>query len=353
MLAALLLAACIPDPQPLWPALTGEPPAVRRTAAPVAETWPAPLSLNDEVFEPVQLSLGPASGSEAADILRSIERDLSEVNRSIAANNRRLQQLRGDAIARADDYLAIVTRIDQRLRAEAEPADPVLLRRWRQALSGLDLLAGDDAAMARLADRIAADRDRAAEIADTIRATTDLPGATEDDRLRLARLARGAEEAAGVSAAMLAEVSEDLAAKRAYVAAERANLRILRLAIANGEPYGISLAHRAAADLSGRADTPAAPKRGDSPLVVIRFDDADVRYAQPLYRAASLALERRADAFFTLVAVSPDGRLAEARERSEDVRQTLTEMGLPAAQLSQAAWIDPAADGPEVHFYVR
>ena len=146
---------------------------------------------------------------------------------------------------------------------------------------------------------------------------------------------------------------EDLAAKRAYIAAERANLQILRLAIANGEPYGVSLAILSAAGATPRADAAGMPAPGDSPLVVIRFEDDAVRYAQPLYRAATLALERRADAVFTLVAVAPDEAMDEARNHAGAVRQTLAEMGLPDGQIAVAERADPTAGGAEVHLFVR
>src|SRR3546814_6499297 len=55
---------------------------------------------------------------------------------------------------------------------------------------------------------------------------------------------------------------------------------------------------------------------------VIRFDRPNVQYEQPLYSAVSRALERRPDAFFDVVAVSPQsgnaGRAALINDRSEE-----------------------------------
>ena len=358
ILAMLVVVSCVPNTQPLWPALTGEsaagPAAVPYVpAAAIVLDWPSALRLNDGEFEPTALSALGAGYSRLAERLRDLRADLSDVADSIASSDRRLQQLRAAAAEGSTAYVDIVTRIDEALRATPEPADPLLQRRWRQALAALDRLARDDTSLARLVDRISADVEIAAEIAETLRDDIDLSEASAAERSARDRLLGDADMAASILAAMRDEAAEDLAAKRAYIAAERANLQILRLAISNGEPYGISLAILAAAGAVERIDEAGAPAPGDSPLVVIRFDNDAVRYAQPLYRAATLALERRADALFTLVAVAPDDVMAEARDHAGAVRRTLSEMGLPDEQIAEADWIDPAVAGAEVHLYVR
>ncbi len=357
ILVALLATSCVPDPQPLWPALTGEP-AVGAARAPyvpaaAATDWPAALSLNAGVFQPARLSAMPSGDDRVDEDLRQIRGDLADIARSTAASDRSLQQLRRVASQHSESYADLAARIESGLQSYPETADPLLQRRWRQALSALDRLASDDSALVRLIGRIAADGEAAAEALDALRSDIDLSGSSESQRAARDELVRDAEATAAALADMQAEAEQDLASMRAYIAAERANLQILRLAIANGEAYGISLANRAVADIAGRPDRPAPPQPGDTPLVVIRFDDGAIRYAQPLYRAASLALERRADAQFTLVAVGPEPALDVARDHAEQVRRTLAEMGLPDDQLTESDWSDPDAAGAEVHLYVR
>ncbi len=353
ILAALLVAACVPDPQPLWPALTGEPNAAPYVPAAAATDWPATLRLNAGEFELARLSAMPPGEENIDEDLREIRGDLADIRRSTTGSDQRLQQFRNTASERSEAYVDLAERIDADLRFTAQPADPVLERRWRQALSALDRLASDDPALVRLIGRIAADREAAEEAVEALNSDIDLAEATSEQRAARDDLLRDADSAAAALAAMQAEAEQDLASLRAYVAAERANLQILRLAIANGEAYGISLANRAVADIGARRDRPPEARRGDSPLVVIRFDDDEIRYAQPLYRAASLALERRADALFTVVAVAPDAGLDEARDRASEVSLTLSEMGLPEGQLTETNWSDPEAVGAEVHLYVR
>ena len=110
---------------------------------------------------------------------------------------------------------------------------------------------------------------------------------------------------------------------------------------------------RAAAPRPVATVTPAsfADKR---PLVVIRFDKPDVAYEPALYQALSRALERRPDATFDLVAVSPDeAGQAVARREGETVFRSMTSMGLPAERVAMAAMSNSAVTTPEVHIYVH
>ena len=101
------------------------------------------------------------------------------------------------------------------------------------------------------------------------------------------------------------------------------------------------------------ASTPAS-FTDRKPLVVIRFDKADVAYEPALYQALSRALERRPDAVFDLVAVSPSGgNTNAARRNAENVMRSMTNMGLPSEQVIMASMNNPSATTAEVHIYVR
>ena len=95
--------------------------------------------------------------------------------------------------------------------------------------------------------------------------------------------------------------------------------------------------------------------------MIIRFDRDDVAYEQPLYRAVSEALNRRPQAVFDLVAVSPSrGNPAErqiaanrARDHAEEVLRTLVNLGLPPNRISLTASATGDAADSEVHLFVR
>ena len=107
-----------------------------------------------------------------------------------------------------------------------------------------------------------------------------------------------------------------------------------------------------AADMAARAAAPAvAPEARRKPFVVIRFEQPDPDYAEPLYAAMSGALARWPDVEFDLVAVTRDADAA--RHDLAAVMNSLAAMGMPAERLSLAAV--PAADDAtdEVWIYLR
>jgi hypothetical protein len=106
---------------------------------------------------------------------------------------------------------------------------------------------------------------------------------------------------------------------------------------------------------------PGAGIAGGRPLVLIRFDRPNVNYEQALFAAVSAALDRRPDASFDLVAVTPStgsqAQLSLAREESrrdaERVLRSLTSMGLSPNRVALSQMTSPAAQTNEVHLYVR
>ncbi|HEY1505290.1 MAG TPA: hypothetical protein VGF92_13375, partial [Stellaceae bacterium] len=149
---------------------------------------------------------------------------------------------------------------------------------------------------------------------------------------------------------------------------ERAKLASLALAIQNGRSSEPSLAGRqvtpaaaVAAAPSRSSAAPAAPSTTDRPLVVIRFDQPNVDYEQPLYTAVSRALERKPSATFTIQAVAPNGGSASevaastkaSRQNAEKVLNSLTAMGLPADRISLSASMTPDIQSNEVRLFVR
>lgn len=96
-------------------------------------------------------------------------------------------------------------------------------------------------------------------------------------------------------------------------------------------------------------------------LVLIRFNQPQVDYEQPLFGAINNALDRRPEAQFTLVAVSPSvgDPVAVARSNddaqryADDVRRSLVQLGLSPARISQTVASSNNALTPEVHVYVR
>jgi hypothetical protein len=125
--------------------------------------------------------------------------------------------------------------------------------------------------------------------------------------------------------------------------------------LGNRATYYAGTQQFAAADIG----TPVSTD-GRVPLVVIRFDRADVPYQQALYNAVSQALQRKPNAVFDVVAVAAGGTQAQsasnqnqARRNADRVLRSLADMGLPASRVNVTAGSNAQAATNEVHVFVR
>ena len=96
-------------------------------------------------------------------------------------------------------------------------------------------------------------------------------------------------------------------------------------------------------------------------LVLIRFNQPTVDYQQQLAQAVGTAVERRPNAEFSVVAVSPASGdpavLAEqqqtAKSNADEVKRSLIQMGLSPSRITMANTQAQTAQSPEVHVYIR
>lgn len=354
-------------PQGQYPQAQYPPPP----APPSAPTPPPPLGTT--LFEPAPPTPGSPTGTFVGTKVQQLRQDLSNLQNAIGSHNGELQQVRNVTVQHSQGYHGIVAAINARLQVGTTPGNPVLVQQWNEAQAQLDRLNGDIANMHSLANKVAADSAMVAYLLETTRAAYGLSGAVDEDHRQLATLEDEVNKTVVLIDRLLNELSEDVRRQTQYVSRERGNLTALSLAIKNGELYGASLANRAfrtaaplATDVTGPegvegAAPSAAAGAGRRPLVVIRFDRPDVEYEQALYTAVSRALERRPEAGFDLVAVTPRGESAAqaalnttaARRNAEEVLRTLTNMGLPADRVNLQATSSATAQSNEVHIYVR
>ncbi len=96
-------------------------------------------------------------------------------------------------------------------------------------------------------------------------------------------------------------------------------------------------------------------------LVLIRYNQPNVEYEQQLSQAVGSAIEKRPNAEFSIVAVSPSNGdpadLAKQREdaqrNAEAVRRSLVQLGLAPSRITMANTQMDSAQTPEVHVYIR
>lgn len=378
----LLLGGCSFSLDSLWPSTESEPPAAAQPAlqpaaapAPVAKEAMAPApkpaeanvpQLNTTNFQVQRPRPGTPTGTFVGQKITQLRQDLSRLQDSIQTHNRELQGLRKQTISNAQGYHGTIAAIESRLQVGTTPGNPLLVDKWNQAQRQLEEVNADIGEMNALANRVSADAALSTYLLESVRAAYGLSGAVEEDHTQLAVLEDDTNRTVVLIDRLLTELSDDIRRQSAYVSNERADINTMAVAIKHGELFGSSLRNRAAAQASVAPAASAYPRgaistQGRRPLVVIRFDRPKVDYEQALYTAVSRALERRPDAFFDVVAVSPQtsnkGRTAldanAVRRNAQQVLRALTDMGLPTDRTSLSATSSTEVKTNEVRIYVR
>ena len=385
--AAVLLAGCSYVDNTLWPSLTGEEPAgkakeqvaIQPSVAEMAAASAAASASAAPVVQPkVQVSqlnggsalFGPSlptirpTGTFVGKKVAEMYADLRKLQEKVGRLTDSTQQMRADTAATSQRYHSVVAAINAKLQVGTTPGNPVMVQQWNEAQTQLEQIAATLPRLNRLSNDSAAEAAMAGYMLDTVRATYSVSGAIDEDHDQLRILEDAVNRTVVVIDRVLNELSEDVNRQSVYVSNERSNLSAMSLAVKNGELYGTSLANRAFAQTQALASASAqapGPLPGDRPLVVIRFDRDDVPYQQALYNAVSRALERRPNASFDLVAVSPrSGTPAQvalnstaAKRHAEAVLRSLADMGLPPNRIKLSATATEDAQSNEVHIYVR
>lgn len=371
------LAGCSTDT--LWPSLSGEPPAAQGSGERIAikpsqgeisgQPLNAPPQLGQTNFKFTPPQPGQPTGTFVGQKVDQLRNDLVRLQDSVRAQNASLQQMREQTVQNALNYHSTVAGIESRLQVGTTPGNPQLVDGWSRAQRELEMVHADIGQMNGLANRVSSDAALSTYLLESVRAAYGLSGAVEEDHRQLAVLEDDTNQTVVLVDRLLTELSDDIRRQSAYVATERQDLNAMAVAIKHGELFGTSLANRTIPQTgSSFAPAPSAAPRGfvaqgadRRPLVVIRFDRPNVQYEQPLYSAVSRALERRPDAFFDVVAVSPQGsstgRAAldtnAARRNAQGVMRALTDMGLPTSRIALSATTATDASANEVRIFVR
>lgn len=313
-------------------------------------------------FEPQDIPSFEPTDTFVGGKVEELREDLGRLQQEIGTHNERLQDLRREARQAAVNYHDLLAAMNARLQVGTTPGNPELVQQWNQAQVELQRVDQIASRMNELANDASGTSALAAFLLDSVGASYGLSGAIERDHEHLAVLEDSTNRTVVLIDRLLNELSEDVARQNGYLSRERANLSVLSLAIKNGEVYGDSLGNRAYGRPDPTPEEGAAAYVGNArPLVVIRFDDDDVRFEQPLYDAISKALDRRPKAAFDIVAVAPQTAdqaqtslsRAKARRQAGRVLRSLNEMGLPPERVSLAATTSENVEANEIHIYLR
>ncbi len=314
-------------------------------------------------FVPPGVTPGEPTGTFVGEKVVQLRQELTRLQNSIAQQNEELQRLRTELVNNSQQYHGTIAAVNSRLQVGTTPGNPILVQQFKSAQADLDRIAQDIDKMNNLASAVADNSTLSAYMAEAARAAFSVSGAVDEDHRQLAILEDEGNRTAVLIDRLLKELSSDIRRQTNYVTTERANLNLISAGIKSGELFGGSLVNRAVLQNTGQANLTNLPQStaGRSPLVVIRFDRADVPYEQALYTAVSKTLERRPNAMFDLVAVAPtsggSARIAlnsqKARQHAENVMRSLIEMGLPPNRVAVSARTEQQVANNEVHLYVR
>ena len=378
LFGAALLTGCSTVEDTLWPTLSGSDPAgpPKPASTKAAATPPTRIDIaapKEPTFTTPAMQQaaaaatapGQPSGTFVGRKVTQMRTDLGKLQRSVGDLNKRMGQITSQNVDSSRRYHEVVAVMNAKLQVGTTPGNPVLVKQWNEAQQKLEGIAESLGRMDKLSNDAAGEAGLAVWLLDSVRATYALSGAVDEDHRQLRVLEDEVNRTVVLIDRLLNELSEDVSRQTTYVGNERRNLTTMSLAVKNGELYGTSLVNRAFAQsqalASAAAQQTARPAVGERPLVVIRFDRPNIQYQQPLYNAVSRALERKPDASFDLVAVSPKrGSPAQAalsstqsKRNAESVLRSLADMGLPANRVKLSSRSSQDVEANEVRIYVR
>ncbi len=319
-----------------------------------------PLHLGTGTFEPAGVTPGAPTGTAVGQRVEQLRAELTRLQGMVSEQNGRLQGIRGQTIQNAQTYHNLVGLINTKLQIGTTPGNPILVEQWNQAQSQLELVNNDLGQMTALSNDVAQSASLSAYLLETARATYGISGAVDEDHRQLQILEDETSQTVVLIDRLQTELTQDIVRQTNYLGAERSNLQVLALAVSSGEPYGTSLANRTYT-VPMQFAAPGSGIATGRPLVVIRFDSERVDYEPALFSAVSAALDRRPNAAFDVVAVSPavgsQAQMAinasEAQRHADAVLRSLASMGLPAERVSVTSVTSPGAQVNEVHVFVR
>lgn len=354
-----------------------------KTPALIITNQPLPASLAGQVYtKPVQTRevspqslldtyYGSTSDTMVSRKIGGVHKDLGDLQSDLAKLSERLLRLEKTNQERAAGYYADTATISTQLQSGTTPGNPRLLQKLANAQDSLDKLARNVNDFNDLGIEITKAGSVASYLLEGTRAAYGLTGAVEEDHVQLSQLEDSINNTVIIIDRLQNNVNDDITRASSYLTSERNNLRVLALAVADGDLLGKSLSNRPFTSVAKATDTvttartanPAQPPSAANPrpLVKIRFDKTNVDYEQPVYMALNEAMEKYPNARFELVAVYPSkGNAAQAaiegtksRRNAEKVLRSMTQMGLPMDRLDISHSASAAVTDNEVHIYVR
>ena len=352
-------------------------------------------------------NFGPSSGTVVGNRARQLREEILRLRSNVNLNANEFSVLRASGTAGAVQYHSTVAAITARLQNGTTRSNPILLRQWEEAENSLNQVTQSLNRLNSLQTAIDADASLASYMLESIQAAFQLAGAMDEDHDQLKLLRDEVSRVVVQLDYLRNQTSQDIERQSNYLTTERSNIQALAFSISKGELIGNSLANHPvlvnpspvvslpasqppmASPVSyspsmsenGMAPAPQAapampvdgggiatsnPNVGIAPvigklLVLIRYNQPDIKYEQQLTQAVGKVLERHPNAEFSVVAVTPTSGDAaetaksqqEAGSNADAVKRSLVQMGLSPSRIATTNAQAESAQTPEVHVYVR
>lgn len=353
-------------------------------------------------------NFGPSSGTVVGNRAAALRDEVVRLRSSVNLNSNEFAILRTSGAAGAVQYHSTVAAITARLQNGTTKGNPILLRQWEEADASLSEVTSSLNKLNSLQVAVDADASVASYLLESVQAAFELSGAVDEDHDQLKLLRDEVSRLVVQLDYLRNQTTADIQRQSSYLTTERSNLQALAFAISRGELLGNSLSNRpvivnpspvatvptfsspapqaapmmpvtqndigpapvSPRRLMGEKGTPhaktAASDSAIAPsvgrlLVLIRYNQPNVDYAQQLSQAVGTAVERRPNAEFSIVAVSPASgdpttvaqQEQEAKANADEVKRSLLQMGLSPSRISIASTSAETAQTPEVHVYIR
>ncbi len=368
--ATALLAGCSFVSDTLFPSTDAPDPSSRQVTTippsasesnpqPTVSQSSPPPALGSGNFQPQPVASGSSTGTDVGRKVQGIRDDVARLQTAITQENSDLQSIRGQILQSSSSYHTTVGSMSAKLQSGTTPGNPTMVQQFNSAQAQLDVVSSQITKLNSLSTTVAASASQAAYLQESIQATYSLSGAVDEDHRQLGALSLDLSRTAALVDSLQNAVSQDISRQANYVADERRNLNSLAQAVKTGHATGNGLSSNQSAPGVNRVAANSSSVARGRPLVVIRFDRANVDYQSTLYSVINRALEREPAAAFDLVAVTPSksagqaGATTQARRNAEGVLRSLTGMGLPASRINLSATSSGEAQSNEVQIYVR
>ena len=376
------------------------PPAKPTKPDTAAEAAPTP-----KLGRPAATTAKAPSSTIVGQEVQRLRAELAQTQSGTAKRDSDFEQIRQSLGQDAAAYYRTIGVISARLQMGTTPGNPEILAQWNDAHAELGRVERTGVRLVNLSAQAANDASFAAYLAASANLLRKVSGGIDEDRREISELEVDATAVEAAIQQQITRIASQIQRQNAALSAEHSNVARLASAIREGNLYastedtkGARFATRRppASELSGASSIPqpmAVPSRplttgsgpahqpprplrdtdavslldlpgrlkDARPFVVIRFDQPDINYEEPVRNAIGLALQRKANAVFDVLALAPDPRMPgedqkaveTTTEEAKRVIRSLMDTGVTVDHLTLTMVHRKEARTPEVRIFVR